>query len=627
MQELLEVCRKRGYDERAVTLIQKGLDFIEPLLGSIKRLSGDSYFEHNVRVAKILAQNKAEPEIILTGLLHGVQKLLPAEQIKTSFGVEVLGLLQEVEGIKDIKVQNKKMQADALRKILLTTLHDVRVILIKLATKLDNLHSIEVLPADEQKRIAQEVLDIYAPLAYRLGMEKIRVQLEDLAFKVLNPKKYQEINTFLEESREAREKNVEETIALIRKIALDKVPILAIKGRPKHLYSIYRKLEHANLRELYDLLGIRVIVPEEKDCYILLGLLHENFEPLEGRLKDYIANPKPNFYRSIHTGIRVPKGRILEVQIRTPDMDEFAEEGIAAHWQYKGVKSEELFEKKVAWLRGVLDLQKTMENKDFLEAAKVDVFGDAIYCYTPKGDAKELPMGATVLDFAYVVHQDIGDHTIGARVNGRFVPIKEELKLGDVVEVLTNKNQRPRRTWLKIVKSARARQKIRKSLQEHEKLAAFHFRSLKPIINEEQGVLVEAREFPRARCEFAKCCLPIPGDEIAGVATKRRVISVHRNDCRAALKEEERWIAVNWRDTFGQKIKFYIHAQERSGLLADLLHTIATAGFEVKEAKAKLVDIGRAEASFIVVPRDLEQLMELVKRLLKVKGVRKIYFE
>jgi len=340
---------------------------------------------------------------------------------------------------------------------------DVRVILVKLANKLDNMRSVHVFQTTEQKRLAQEVLEVYAPLAYRLGVEKIRVRLEDIAFRIINPRKHKEIVKFLEESREDRERNIEQAIESIREVSKGKVIILRIKGRSKHIYSIYKKItkRKVKLNEQYDLLGIRIIVPEIKDCYNILGLLHETFQPIEGKLKDYVSNPKPNFYRSIHTAVKLPNEKIAEIQIRTPEMDEFAEEGLAAHWRYKGVKSDQLFEKKIAWLRGVLDLQKSVENKDFLETVKVDLFGDKIYCYTPKGDVKEMPKNSTLLDFAYLVHEEIGNHAIGGRVNGKFVPIKHELKSGDVVGVLTNKKQRPRRGWIKIVTSAKARQKIR----------------------------------------------------------------------------------------------------------------------------------------------------------------------
>ena len=627
-EEFLALCKKKGYAEKTLEQFTKAITFSKHILADKKRLAGDSFFDHNLRVGTILVENRADPEIVLAGLLHTTIKYVSPQEVQNLFGETILRLIQQEEEIKRIKSKNVEMQAEGLRKILLTTLKDFRVILIKLAAKVDNLKTIKVLPPEEQKRIAEEVLEIYAPLAYRLGMEKIRVELEDLAFRVLHPQMYQEINDFLEESKEQREKDIEDTIVQIKQLAGEKVDILKIKGRPKHIYSIYKKMTQrgVKLQEQYDLLGIRVIVPTTKECYILLGLLHETFLPIEGRLKDYIANPKPNFYRSIHTALRLPNGKIAEVQIRTPEMDEFSEEGIAAHWRYKGVKSDQFFEKKIAWLRGILDLQKE-DNKEFVEAAKIDIFGDNINCYTPKGDVKELPREATVLDFAFLIHEEVGCHAVGARVNGTFVPLKHTLAMGDVVEILTNKNQRPRRNWLKIVKSSGTKHKIRKSLREHEKLPAFHFHTFKPLIKEEQGILVESPEFPKAACVLAKCCLALPGTDITGLVTKRRLISVHRVECRVAHKEEERWVPVRWKETFNQKIRFYVDADERSGLLADLLHTIAVAGFEVKEAKAKLMSSDKAQCSFLVVPRDLEQLKGLVVKVGKVKGVKKIFFE
>jgi len=627
--DFFDLCRENNYGERDIVKFVKVVDFIRDILSSRKRFSGDSYFDHNLRVGYILVENKSDPEIVTTGLLHGVFKYVSEDLVAEKFGKDLLPLLREIKEIETLKVSRSQLGAVALRKIILTTMKDVRVILVKLANKLDNMRSVEVFQDKEQKRLAQEVLDIYAPLAYRLGVEKIRVRLEDIAFKIINPRKHKEIIKFLEESREEREKNIEQAIKLIKEGSKDNVVILRIKGRSKHIYSIYRKISKrkVKLNEQYDLLGIRVIVPEIKDCYTILGLLHEKFQPIEGKLKDYISNPKPNFYRSIHTAVKLPNGKIVEIQIRTPEMDEFAEEGLAAHWRYKGVKSDQLFERKIAWLRGVLDLQKSIENKEFLETVKVDLFGDKIYCYTPKGDVKEMPKGSTLLDFAYLIHEEIGNHAIGGRVNGKFVPIKQELKSGDVIGILTNKKQRPRRNWIKIVTSAKARQKIRKSLKEFEKLPALYFRKIKPEVKDEKGVLTHSEEFSNATCVLAKCCLAIPGDKIIGIITKRKIISVHKNDCRQAIKEENRWVPVNCKNTFIQKIKFFVEAEERSGLLADLLHTIVNAGFNVKEAKAKMIGGNSVQCSFIVIPRTLEELKGLIKRVMRVRGVKKIYFD
>ncbi len=628
-KDFLDFCQKQQYDSNNLKLFKLALDFIKPLKEKKRIQKNDNFFKHNLRVGLVLADNKVMPEVVLAGLLHSLTSISDQKKIKELFGKEVLALILGSEEVKRIKYQNHKLEAEALRKIILTTLKDVRVIIIQLANKLDNLESVEVLPKPEQQRIAAEALEFYAPLAYRLGLDKIKAQLETFAFKTINPRKYKEINEFLRETQEEREKNVKETIELVKKIAHGNVDIVKIKGRPKQVYSIYKKIKdrQINLNDFYDLSGIRVIVPEVKDCYHLLGLLHEKFEPLEGRLKDYIANPKPNFYRSIHTGIKLPGGKIAEIQIRTPDMEEFAEEGIAAHWRYKGLSSEQLFEKKVGWLKNILELNKDIKNKEFLETAKVDIFGDHIYCYTPKGDVKELPKGSTLLDFAFLIHEEVGAKTIGGRVNGRFVPLRKELSQGDVVEIITNKNQRPRRTWIKIVKSGKSRQKIRKYLKQYENLPALHYRDLKPKITEEQGLLAESEDFPNAACLLAKCCYPLPGENIVGIITKRRTISVHSDKCRFALREENRWVPVNWKGTFNQKIHFHVSALERSGLLADLLHTIATAGFEVKEAKAKLIDSLHAQCSFLVIPKDLEHLKSLVVRVGKIKGVKKIYFE
>ena len=628
-EEFLSLCKTDEYQDKDIKKFNLALSLIEPELKDKKRLNGDFFLEHNLGVASILVDNRSVPEVVLAGLLHGHLEAETYDKIPNMFGIEVFKLIKGVEELESIKNRNETLDAEVLRKIFLTALSDVRVVLIKLANKLDNLRTISVLGREEQVRIATEVLDIYAPLAYRLGVDKIKTELEDLSFKIINPRKYEEINNFLKESLSQQEASKVEAIELIKKAAGKEVKILEIKGRNKHVYSIYKKIKTKGIKltQLFDLLGIRIMVPTDRDCYSLLGLLHEKFEPIAGRLKDYIANPKPNLYRSIHTGIKLPNGRRLEVQIRTPEMDEVAEEGIAAHWRYKGITSEQLFEKKIAWLRGVLDLKRSEDDHEIMEVAKIDVFGDSIFCYTPKGDVKEMPFGATILDFAYLIHEEIGNHSVAGRINGKFVALKGVVSQGDVVEIITNKNQRPRRGWIKVVKSAKARQKIRKSLREYETLPAFHFRLFKPLIKEDQGILVESEEFPKATCILAKCCNPLPGEDIVGIVTKRKIISVHKEECKLAIKESNRWVPVNWKEAFNQKIRFFVQAHERSGLLADLLHTIANAGFEVKEAKAKLVDLEHALCSFLIIPKDLEHLKDLMKRVVKVKGVTQVYFE
>ncbi|MBS3116073.1 bifunctional (p)ppGpp synthetase/guanosine-3',5'-bis(diphosphate) 3'-pyrophosphohydrolase [Candidatus Woesearchaeota archaeon] len=626
--QFLALCLQQGYDEKILLRLQKALAFAKKILSEKKRLAGDSYYDHNLRVAIILVENNIDPDIIMTGILNGVLEHVSLKEFSSQFDKSIFSLLDGMKSLQSIKSKSPSVEAEAMKRMILTSLQDIRVLFIKLAAKLDNLRTIHVFPSEIQQRISQEVLEIYAPLAYRLGMDKIRILLEDTAFKVINPRKYEEIEGYLAESAEAFEKGINLVIQDITQLCAGKVAITKIKGRKKNVYSIYKKIQKGrNLRDIFDILGIRIIVPEEKDCYIVLGLLHENFEPLEGRLKDYIANPKPNFYRSIHTGLRFPQGRIVEVQIRTEEMDRFADEGFAAHWRYKEMASGEILDKKIAWLKGILELHNDAENKEFLETLKIDIFGDKIYCYTPKGDIKELPAGATLLDFAYSVHEEIGSTAVAGRVNGKFVPLKHFVKFGDVVEVITNKNQRPRRSWLKIVTSPKSKQKIRKSLRVYEKLPPLHYRTFKPEIQEEQGLLVDSEEFPHAICLLAKCCNPLPDQEIIGIITKKKIISTHRHDCRYALQQEHRWVPVYWKKTFNQKIRFYVNAEERSGLLADLLHTIAKTGFEVKEAKAKLLDTVHAQCQFSVIPRDLNHLKDLIIRVEKVQGVMKMYFE
>ena len=630
-ESFFQLCTEKEYPSETQQLFKKAIELAQKAFSEKKRLCGDSYFDHTLRVASILVENKADPPSIIAGLLHGTLPEVLEEEAFHSFGKDVLDLRLGVAELKTLKTKNPQLQAEVYRKIIMATIRDVRIMVIKLANKLDNVRTLTGISAQDQKKVAEEVLEVYAPLAYRLGMEKIRRELEDIAFAVLYPKKYQEIKNFLQASEEQREKDIQEAVQEVKEKS-EGIYLIKIKGRPKHAYSIYRKMTKRGvpLDEQYDLLGIRVLVPEVKDCYALLGRLHEHFSPVEGKLKDYIAHPKANGYQSIHTTLVVPLSsgkKMVEVQVRTPGMDEYSEEGIAAHWKYKGTSSDQLFEKKVSWLKAILDLQKEEGVHEFLKTAKVDLFGDKIHCYTPKGDVKELPEGAMLLDFAYAVHEEVGNHAIGGKVNGIFVPLKHGLLIGDVVEVLTNKNQHPRRSWVKIVKSPKTRQKIRKFLKENEKLPAVFYRPPQTLTKEGEGILAESLQYPHAFCMLAKCCLPLPGQEIIGIPTKRRVISVHLKECRHAEKEQKRWVATQWKKTFSQKIRFFVQAQERSGLLADVLNTIAQAGFKVEEAKAKMINQGVVECSFLVIPRDIEEVEKLVLRVQKVKGVVKVFFE
>ncbi|MFH1918165.1 MAG: HD domain-containing protein [Nanoarchaeota archaeon] len=626
-REFLEICEKNKYSQKEIDLFKKAIEFSKKYFGSKERLSGEFVVKHNIEVGMILAKSKLFPEVVVAGILYGIdEEVLPTE-IQKEFGKEILDLVDGQSQLKVIKSKNKSVEADTLRKILLVTLKDVRIIFVKLADKLGNLGTIDVLPAKEQKRIAEEVLEVYAPLANRFGLEYMRRRLEEEAFKIINPRRYKEITGFLKDSEEKRREFIENFVEEVKNLLKGKTNILKIKGREKHIYSIYKKLHRTSLHEQMDHFAMRITATSVKDCYDVLGILHENYKNIEGTLKDYIASPKPNGYQSLHTVLKTSDGKYVEVQVRTQEMDEIAEEGVAAHWSYKKMKSDEGFEKKTAWLRSVLDLQTSEKDKEFLKTIKLNVFGDKIYCYTPQGKAIDLPKGSTVLDFAYHIHQEIGNRAVGGRINGVFSPLKKELSSGDVLEILTNKHQRPRREWVKFVVSARAKSIIRKEVKKYDKIPVSTMCSLKKSEKEKFDDLAYSPEFPNHNLSLAKCCLPIPKKEIVGVVKSHKKISVHVKDCRMIKEASDRVVPVFWKETFNRPIKIIVEASDRSGILADILNTISRGGFVVKEANAKLKGNHVSECSFVIVPQKLEHVVNLIKMIEKVRGVLKIWFE
>jgi len=579
--------------------------FLE-ILHQKKRLDGSSFYDHNVKVVKLL--DGYDDLTIKAAWHHGLNDV--PEDVKP--------FLTKLKSISKIQ-SSSKLGPEELRQILLVTVQDPRVIILKLAIKLQNLRTSNVFDEKEQRRLAQQVLDIYAPLGYRLGAEWLRTQLEDEALNILYPRKYREIQNFLQNTREEREALIHTTITQIKKRCPQ---ILKIKGRPKHIYSIWKKITSRGVKldKQYDHLGVRVITKSVDDCYQVLGTVNELFDPVPGRIKDYIAHPKPNGYQSIHTSV-LYQGRRLEVQIRTEDMDLYAEEGVAAHWRYKGQGSTAKFERRTAWLKSIMEAQNDSEQ---LKDLAVNVFTDELFCYTPKGDVYYFPIGSSILDFSYRVHEQVGNKTIGARVNGKFCTMRTLLKQGDVIEVLTNKQQRPRRHWVKYAFTSKARQKIRKGLKEHENLPPVHWRP--PNVRDQlrYASLVESMDYP-AECVLAKCCHPIPGDKVVGIPVKR-LVRVHNVDCRQADKEKNRCVQVNWRSEFTDKLLVVIQATERSGLLADLLHVITRQSFIVESASAKIIGEGHTECSFTIVPKEYELLVKLVNSLRNTANVYKVIF-
>ena len=460
-----------------VSIVERAWDYAEQAHHGQIRESGEPYFDHPAAVAFILADMDLDPNTIAAGLLHDVVEDTGKhyEELASSFGPEVAGLVDGVTKLSrmDFKTREEQ-QAESLRKMFVAMAKDIRVILIKLADRLHNMRTLRECQLDKQKRVAGETVEIYAPLAHRLGMWRIKWELEDLALRYLEPGVYYELVEKVATKRQEREGYIEEARQTLS-AALEEIGVPAeIQGRPKHFYSIYQKMikQGKDFSEIWDLMGLRVIVGTLRECYAVLGAVHSIWKPIPGRFKDYVAMPKSNMYQSLHTTVIGPRGEPLEIQIRTWEMHRTAEYGIAAHWRYKdgGVGGGD-FEDKITWLRQILDWQKETHNgTEFVETLKVDLFSDEVYVFTPKGDVKTLPAGSTPIDFAYAVHTDIGNRCAGARVNGRMVPLGTLLATGDIVEIVTNKAQTgPSRDWLNIAKTSKAKGKIRQWFKEQRR--------------------------------------------------------------------------------------------------------------------------------------------------------------
>lgn len=470
-QEVFAVCLTYMNSEH-VQFVNKAYEYAKDAHRGQMRKSGEEYITHPVQVAGILADIRMDPVTIATGFLHDVVEDTPAtyDDIKEEFSKEVADLVEGVTKLGTFKFKSKKEhQAENHRKMLLAMAQDVRVVLVKLADRLHNMRTLEYHRPEKQKEIATETLEIYAPLADRLGMSKMKWELEDTSLHYINPDAYYEIVDLMKLRREDRERYISDAVKAIKEAIAELNIEAEIYGRPKHIYSIYRKMvdQGKEFSEIYDLLGVRVLVESVKDCYAVLGAIHTQWKPMPGRFKDYIAMPKQNMYQSLHTTVIGPQATPLEVQIRTYQMHEIAEYGVAAHWAYKeGVTNKNQTDKlnqQLSWFRDIIELQSESEDAgEFMDAIKRDIFTDKVYVFTPAGEVMELPEGASTLDFAFHVHTEVGYKATGARVNGRMVPLNYQLKTGDIVEIITSSaDPRPSRDWLKFVNTSKARNKIK----------------------------------------------------------------------------------------------------------------------------------------------------------------------
>ncbi len=667
------------------------------------RKSGEPFLAHPVAVAVILAEQKLDSVTIAAGLLHDVieDTTITREKIKAEFGEEILQLVEGVTKIARFQMKSREeRQAETYRKMLLSMAEDIRVIIIKFADRLHNLRTLKYLEPAKIRQIAAETLDIYAPLAHRLGMAKIKWELEDLGFKFLYPAEYKDMVAKVVSSRNDRETLVESFTEPLRKKLGEEGLEAMVVGRPKHFYSIYRKMLQRNkpFEEVYDLLAIRIITSSVSDCYHALGVVHSVWKPIQERFKDYISTPKSNGYQSLHTTVFGDKGNIIEVQIRTWEMNQVAEEGIAAHWLYKeegGSGKVSRDDRSLSWLRNLIDWQKDLtDSNEFYEFFKIDLFHAEIFIFTPKGDLLSLPKGATVLDFAFAVHTELGVHCIGAKVDGKVEPINKALKSGQTVQILHSSSRKPSVDWLREVKTAKARSKIRHwiktagrqesielgkriivaQLKKHNATASFMGQS--PSILTSLGIttldrlyeMVGCGDLPVARVmqfmqnkperrsvasavsrlvrtfrggsknrgilvggtdnlmvRFAKCCNPIPGDQIVGFVTKGRGISIHRADCPNAplfLGDEDRRIQVSWEDGEAKKytVSLIITGGDRPGLLHEIAAVFSTLGANVVEGRMRAKG-QQATASFTIEITHKNQLKQVFRRIQRIKGI------
>jgi guanosine-3',5'-bis(diphosphate) 3'-pyrophosphohydrolase len=503
------------YPNADIELLKKAYVFSAKVhLGQV-RLSGEPYLNHPLEVAGILTQLKLDVASVATGLLHDTVEdtLTTLKEIQENFGEETAQLVDGLTKISLISLRSsEERQAENFRKMILAMVKDIRVILIKLADRLHNMRTLQYQSSEKQLDISQETLDIYAPLADRLGIDWIKSELEDLAFQYLYPENYDEIRRKIAKKEKERSRYIEEVKRTLMKKLYENHIEGEVTGRLKQIYSIYLKMKEQNIDfdQVYDITAFRVIVHSIKECYDVLGIIHSIWKPIPGKFKDYVGLPKENMYQSLHTTVIGPYGERIEIQIRTHEMHKIAEEGIAAHWKYKGGKVvEEAEDKRFTWLRQLLEWQRDLkDNREFIESVKVDLFPNEVYIFTPKGEVKQFPVGSTPIDFAYSIHSDIGNRCVGAKVNSKIVPLRYELRSGDTIEILTSPNQKPSKDWLKLVKTSRAKAKIRQwfTAKEREKSITLGKEILEKELRKydlQQAKLMKSGELAKVANEFS----------------------------------------------------------------------------------------------------------------------------
>lgn len=704
--------RIRAYEPEAdLSLVEKAYQFADRIHQGQKRKSGDPYISHPLAVARILTDLEQDPITVAAALLHDVieDRGITPEALAGDFGPEVTRLVEGVTKLSKLSFESaEKMQAENFRKMFLAMAEDIRVIVIKLADRLHNMQTLEYLAPAKQKSISLETREIFAPLAHRLGMWHLKWLLEDLAFHFLEPGQYHLISQRVAQSRQERENYVTGFIAEINARLADGGVKALLKGRPKHFYSIYKKMVDQNLQfsELYDILGIRIIVGNLRECYQVLGVIHEHWKPIPGHFKDYIAMPKSNLYQSLHTAVVGTGGFPVEIQIRTEQMNRVAEYGVAAHWIYKDkLGRAKQPSDKLTWLKQLLEWQKDLHDaKEFMDSVKIDFFSDQVFVFTPKGDVIDLPLNATPLDFAYRIHSEVGHRYQGAKVNGRIVSLGYQLKSGDIVEIITGKQSRPSLDWLNFVQTHQARAKLKqwfhrrrrdenaeqgkteliKELRRYlldaaavmteinlNKVLAFFkidqaedlfaaigqgelsagqvarkYKELSEDASKAAAVALPKISRPRPQSgggvivegmagvliRLAKCCSPLPGDDIVGFITRGRGVAIHRRDCknlRTAQKYLDRIITeVRWQRTESAHypVSVTVRGFDRIGLLKDVTSKIAEQGTSLSSVQLRTdKDAGVVTADLTIEVTDIEQLQKVTQAVREINGVYDVY--
>ena len=657
------------------------------------RLTGEPYITHPVAVAQMLAEMHLDAQTIVAAILHDVVEDTDTNlaDIEAQFGQEVAALVDGVSKLDQMEFTSRaEAQAESFRKMMLAMIEDIRVILVKLADRLHNVATLDAMPRDKQVRIARETLEIYAPIANRLGINHLKNALEDLGFRYLYPFRYAVLENALKRSKGSQRQIVKRISERIMKAMREEGIVGEVRGREKHLYSIYKKMAEKKrfLNDVVDVYGFRIVVDDVNTCYRLLGLVHGLYKPMPGRFKDYIAIPRINGYQSLHTTLFGPKGMPLEVQIRTTDMDRVAESGVAAHWQYKANDKSSATPQVRArdWLARLEEIQKSGTSEEFLESVKVDLFPDKIYVFTPKGDIMPLPKGATVVDFAYAVHTDIGNRCVAAKVDRTLVPLRTTLHNSQTVEIVTARGAKPNPNWVSFVTTAKARSAIRQHMKNMRSSESVDLgkrlldRSLKDLdsslrkvgkvrlrealdelgladANELFGQLglgerlapLTARYLIGAKendaqptsaslviagtegmvVSYAKCCYPIPGDAVMGYLSSGRGVVIHRNSCGNLSnfrKQPEKWLSVSWEDKIERDFSSQIQVEtvNKTGVLAEVAAVIADSGSNIEEVAVVNRHHDTSSMTFLLQVADRVHLARIMRNVRKMPNVFRV---